>query len=70
MILSKLEALAYNILKIFKDDLVEDMEIPELDPCSECNNDLFSYSLKAFTDLPHLAMDMCFIEVVLRKNLQ
>ena len=32
--------LAYNILKNLEDDIVVDKEIPELDQCSECNNEI------------------------------
>ena len=32
--------LAYNILKNLEDDILGDKEIPELDQCSECNNEI------------------------------
>src|SRR6266540_3684156 len=43
--------LAYNILKNFKDDIIRNKEIPGLDQCSECNNEVLTYLLKAFTIL-------------------
>jgi hypothetical protein len=42
---NNLKLLAYNILKSLRDDLVEDMEIPELDPCSECANEILSSAI-------------------------
>src|SRR5437763_4391232 len=43
--------LAYNILKNLEDDIVVDKEIPELDQCSECNNEILTRPLKAITIL-------------------
>jgi hypothetical protein len=43
--------LAYNILKNLEDDIVGDKEIPELDQCSECNNEVLTPPPKAFTML-------------------
>ena len=43
--------LAYNILKNFEDDIVRDKEIPGLDQCSECNNEVLTHPPKAFTIL-------------------
>ena len=43
--------LAYNILKNFEDDIIRDKEIPGLDQCSECNNEVLTHPSKAFTIL-------------------
>src|SRR5436853_7897725 len=43
--------LAYNILKNLEDDIVVDKEIPELDQCSECNNEILTRPSKAITIL-------------------
>src|SRR6266498_3146010 len=43
--------LAYNILKNFEDNIVRDKEIPGLDQCSECKNEVLTHPLKAFTIL-------------------
>ncbi|CAB4492069.1 uncharacterized protein OCT59_002356 [Rhizophagus irregularis] len=48
---NNLKILAYNILKSLGDDLVKDMKIPELGPCSECNNEILSLNLRPFTTL-------------------
>src|SRR3954454_12291484 len=40
--------LAYNILKNFEDDIIRDKEIPGLDQCSECNNEVLMHPPKAF----------------------
>ena len=42
--------LAYNILKNLEDDIVVDKEIPELDQCSECNNEILTRPPKAITN--------------------
>ena len=41
--------LAYNILKNLKDDIIVDKEIPELDQCSECNNETLMLHPKAIS---------------------
>src|ERR1044072_3624648 len=43
--------LDYNILKNFEYDIVRDKEIPGLDQCSECNNEVLTHPPKAFTIL-------------------
>ncbi|PKY44184.1 hypothetical protein RhiirA4_541656 [Rhizophagus irregularis] len=43
--------LAYNILKYLEIDIVGDKEILELEPCSECTNNILALSLKALTIL-------------------
>src|SRR5437764_2455103 len=43
--------LAYNILKNLEDDIVVDKKIPELDQCSECNNEISTRPPKAITIL-------------------
>ncbi len=43
--------LAYNILKNLEDDIVVNKEIPELDQCSECNNEILTRPSKAITIL-------------------
>ncbi|CAB4434287.1 unnamed protein product [Rhizophagus irregularis] len=48
---NNLKIFAYNILKSLGDDRVKDMKIPELGPCSECNNEILSLNLKPFTTL-------------------
>jgi hypothetical protein len=49
--LSNIRNLGYNILKNLDDELVRDKEISELEPCSECTNDILTLPLKAFTTL-------------------
>ena len=42
-----LEALALNILKnSFSEKIAESVDVPELDPCSLCNQELFLYEIK------------------------
>ena len=43
--------LAYNILKNFEDNIVRDKEIPGLNQCSKCNNEILTHPLKVFTIL-------------------
>ncbi|GBC50845.1 uncharacterized protein OCT59_022625 [Rhizophagus irregularis] len=43
--------LAYIILKNLDDDIVVDKEIPELDQCSECNNEILTRPPKVITIL-------------------
>ena len=43
--------LAYNILKNLEDDILGDKEIPELEQCSECNNEILTRPPKAITIL-------------------
>src|SRR5437764_14003772 len=43
--------LAYNILKNLEDDILGDKEIPELERCSECNNEILTRPSKAITIL-------------------
>src|ERR1043166_6379862 len=43
--------LAYNILKNLEDDILGDKEIPELEQCSECNNEILTRPSKAITIL-------------------
>ncbi len=43
--------LAYNILKNLEDDILGEKEIPELDKCSECNNEILASPPKAITIL-------------------
>lgn len=49
MSLSSLKNLAYNILKNLEDVSVRDMEVPELEPYSECGNEILTLPIKAFT---------------------
>src|SRR5215216_838697 len=53
--------LAYNILKYLKDEIVKDKEIPELEPCSECTNNIQGLPLKAIIILScgHLFYRLC-----------
>ncbi|CAI2201595.1 7422_t:CDS:1, partial [Funneliformis geosporum] len=53
--------LAYNILKYLEDEIVKDKEIPELEPCSECTNNIQGLPLKAITILScgHLFHRLC-----------
>ncbi|CAG8643123.1 9686_t:CDS:2, partial [Ambispora gerdemannii] len=45
--ISSLEALALNILKnSFSKKIAEGVDVPELDPCSLCNQELFLYEIK------------------------
>ncbi|CAG8788875.1 28422_t:CDS:1 [Gigaspora margarita] len=45
--ISYLKTFALNIFKNgFSDVIAKDVEIPELDPCSKCNQELFLYKLK------------------------
>ena len=43
--------LAYNILKNLEDGILGDKEIPDLDQCSECNNEILTRPSKAFSIL-------------------
>ncbi|RGB40467.1 hypothetical protein C1646_753311 [Rhizophagus diaphanus] len=43
--------LEYNILKSLDDKAVRDIDFPELEPCSECNNDILTFPLREFTRL-------------------
>ena len=43
--------LAYNILKNLEDDILGEKEIPELDKCLECNNEILASPPKAITIL-------------------
>ena len=43
--------LGYNILKSLDDKAVRDIDFPELEPCSECNNDILTFPLREFTYL-------------------
>ena len=43
--------LGYNILKSLDDKAVRDIDFPELEPCSECNNDILTFPLREFTRL-------------------
>ena len=49
--LDNYKKLAYNILKNLEDTIVGDKEIPELDQCLECNNEVLTHPPKAFTIL-------------------
>ncbi|CAJ0745759.1 10271_t:CDS:2 [Entrophospora sp. SA101] len=52
MAISNLKALAYNILKEFKEPIVDGMDIPKLGQCPECNKKIFSSPhIKSFTTL-------------------
>ncbi|CAB4393246.1 unnamed protein product [Rhizophagus irregularis] len=53
--------LAYNILKNLEDDILGEKEIPELDKCSECNNEILASPPKEFTVLScaHLFHRIC-----------
>jgi hypothetical protein len=57
--------LAYNILKNHEDDIVRDKEIPKLDQCSECNNEVLTHPPKAFSVL---SCGHIFTEYALRKS--
>src|SRR5688572_13933465 len=50
-LLSIIRSFAYNILKNLEDNIVGDKEIPELDQCSECNNEVLTHPPKAFSIL-------------------
>ena len=43
--------LGYNILKSLDDKAARDIDFPELEPCSECNNDILTFPLREFTRL-------------------
>src|SRR5688572_29864872 len=52
MAISNLKALAYNILKEFKEPIVNGMDIPELGKCSECDKKIIlPPHIKSFTTL-------------------
>ncbi|RIA92977.1 hypothetical protein C1645_819912 [Glomus cerebriforme] len=51
MSLSNLKKLAYNILKNLEDASVRDIEVPELGPCLECENEILALPLMPFTTL-------------------
>ena len=45
--ISSLETLALNILKnSYSKKIAEGVDVPELDPCSSCNQELFLYEIK------------------------
>ena len=56
--------LAYNILKNLEDAIVGNKEIPELDQCSKCNNEILMHPLKAFTILScgHIFHRICIVK--------
>src|SRR5688572_26806759 len=58
--------LKYNILKSLNDKAVRDIDFPELESCSECNNDILIFSLREFT---RYAVCTFFIDSVLKKSL-
>ncbi|CAB4480796.1 unnamed protein product [Rhizophagus irregularis] len=43
--------LRYNILKSLDDKTVSDIDFPELEPCSECNNDILTFPFREFIQL-------------------
>ncbi|RGB22126.1 hypothetical protein C1646_678053 [Rhizophagus diaphanus] len=49
--LVNLKNLGYNIFKSLNDETVRDIEFPELDSCSECDNDILMSPLKTFSYL-------------------
>ncbi|RIB06596.1 hypothetical protein C2G38_2046668 [Gigaspora rosea] len=51
MAFSNLKSLAYNILKITGESIVQNIEIPEIPKCSICTKDILSIAYKAFTTL-------------------
>ncbi|CAG8847971.1 6220_t:CDS:1 [Gigaspora margarita] len=59
--INNIKNLAYNILKPFKDGIIKGKKITELEPCSECDNDILISPLKAFTYLTcgHLFHRLC-----------
>ena len=58
--------LAYNILKNLEDNILGEKEIPELDKCSECNNEILASPLKAITIL---SCDHTFHRICIEKKL-
>ncbi|PKC02785.1 hypothetical protein RhiirA5_363837, partial [Rhizophagus irregularis] len=56
-----LKNLEYNILKSLDDETVGDIDFPELDSCSECDNDILMSPLKAFSYLicGHIFYRLC-----------
>src|SRR5581483_4341550 len=53
--------LGYNILKTLNDKAVRNIDFPELELCSKCNNDILTFPLKEFTHLhrEHLFHKLC-----------
>jgi hypothetical protein len=49
--LTNLRILGYKILKSLEDKDVRDIDVPELGPCSECNEEIFSFPITGFTTL-------------------
>ncbi|CAB4494870.1 unnamed protein product [Rhizophagus irregularis] len=43
--------LGYNILKSLNDKAVRDIDFPEMEACSECNNNILTFPLREFTRL-------------------
>ncbi|CAB4397780.1 unnamed protein product [Rhizophagus irregularis] len=43
--------LGYNIPKSLNDKTVSGIDFPELEPCSECNNDILTFPFREFTRL-------------------
>jgi hypothetical protein len=59
--------LGYNILKSLDDKAVRDIDFPESEPCSECNDDILTFPLREFTWLRcgHLFHRLCAEEKLL-----
>ena len=49
--LTNLRILGYKILKSLEEKDVKDIDVPELGPCSECNEEIFSFPIIGFTTL-------------------
>ncbi|GBB94429.1 hypothetical protein RclHR1_23520004 [Rhizophagus clarus] len=58
--------LGYNIFKSLDDKAVRDIDFPELEPCSECNNNILTFPLKEFT---HLRCGHIFHRICAEKKL-
>ncbi|GES73981.1 hypothetical protein GLOIN_2v1734374 [Rhizophagus clarus] len=49
--LTNLRILGYKILKSLEEKDVRDIDVPELGPCSKCNEEIFSFPITGFTTL-------------------
>ena len=49
--LTNLRILGYKILKSLEEKDVRDIDVPELEPYSECNEEIFSFPITGFTTL-------------------
>ncbi|GET03042.1 hypothetical protein GLOIN_2v1769762 [Rhizophagus clarus] len=64
--LVRFKNLGYNILKSLDDKAIRDIDFPELEPCSKCNNDILTFPLREFT---HLRCGHIFHRICAEKKL-